>query len=138
MLAFKSHYTGGYVDNQRSPLNIPYKPFLAPLYTFGTEGEICYWQTKNSSVIEQYASFLSDNEKKDIGLHIFHWSLLIVRWNEITINPIAVRSKVSYYLICNEVSLKMNSIQVDNISSSKLGIDFSSAWNINISINISK
>ena len=89
------HYTGGYATDQAETLNIENQPFMSPLYAFGAEGEICYWQTKNSSVIEQYASFLSVKERRYIGLDLFHWSLLIVRWNEITINPIAHHSKVS-------------------------------------------
>ena len=65
-----------------------------------TNGEVCHFQTNNVSIIKQYTSSLSDREKSKIGLDVLKWSLLIVKWNEVSYSPIAPLHQVRITLAC--------------------------------------
>ena len=75
----------GFIEGDSNRLNVKYS-LMTPLLQWGTHGEICYLVTKNLTDIEEYMS-LENNSS--IRLDTFNWTMLVVRWNNISKDPLA-------------------------------------------------
>jgi len=57
---------------------------MTPLFQWGSFGEICYWEVRNLRNMEEYMEL--DNSSSTIGLNIFNWTMLVVKWNNISLD----------------------------------------------------
>ena len=87
LISFDKHLAGGYQHIFSRVSSIPHIapiPFLTALWSFPSNGNTCYWQTDNSTIIEM----LDDLLETGGSVTEFHPSLLfVVTWEEIQINP---------------------------------------------------
>ena len=85
LISFDEDLVGGY-QHIFSRVSIPHRapiPFLTALWSFPSNGNTCYWQTDNSTIIEM----LDDLLETGGSFTEFHPSLLfMVTWEEIQID----------------------------------------------------